>query len=491
MTLLEILKSPSKTLASALAVFCFGVVLGLFFPFGWWSWLLGFATGFLIAGIFFPHREWRFIFILFALFFFSLFRSTYALSPIISSVASVPSSAIRVEGRVDAQVEQRTDSQRVVLDHVHYADDTREGKLLMWAPLYPEIQFGDTVVFNCRVEQPKPFNGFAYDRSLAIKGIFAVCYQPLYIDVHPSTQWSVIGSLLLFKNKLIEHLQEFIPEPHAAFLVGLVFGGSSALSPDLKQDFTQTGLSHVLAASGFNISLFSVTFLSFILSTGIGRRRGLVLTLVLLCVYVVLAGASAAVVRAGIMGSLIVVERWVSRKAYLLNLFLLTASVMLFVNPLLFFDVGFQLSFVATVAVIVFAKPLSEHLEFLPELFGLRESFAASLAAIFLTLPLILWHFGQMSLVAPFANILVLPLVPYAMALTLVGVFVAFFFGGFAQLILLPAWALSCVMLTVVNLFGSLSFASIEPIHSRLLAIIVAFSFFLFWFYRRYVSRET
>ncbi len=490
MTLPEILKSPSKTLASALAVFCFGIILGLFLPFRWSSWFLGVGAGFMIAGIFFPHHQWRFIFFLLAFFFFALFRSTWVLSPIVSSVASVPSSSIRVEGRVDAEVERRTDAQRLVLDHVRYGDQNKEGKLLVWAPLYPQVQFGDELVFNCRVEQPKPFNGFAYDRFLAIKGIFAVCYQPLYIDVHPAEHESVRGSLLSFKQDLIAQIQTFVPEPHAAFLAGLVFGGSSALSPDLKKDFTQTGLSHVLAASGFNISLFSVTFLSFILSTGFGRRRGLILTLVLLCAYVVLAGASAAVVRAGIMGSLVVVERWVCRKAYLLNLFLLTASVMLLLNPLLIFDVGFQLSFVATMAVIAFTKPLSERLVFLPELFGLRESFAGSLAAIFLTLPVILWHFGQVSLIAPFANILVLPLVPYAMALTIVGAFTAFFMGGFAQIVLLPAWALSSVMLTIVRLFGSVTFASIQPAHSRLLAGVIAVSFFLFWFYRRYVSRE-
>src|SRR3990167_3587237 len=104
MMLHKILQSPSKTLASALAVFCFGIILGLFLPFGWWSWLLGLGVGFMMAGIFFPQREWRFLFILLALFFFALFRSTFVLSPVVSSVASVPSSAIRVEGRVDAQV---------------------------------------------------------------------------------------------------------------------------------------------------------------------------------------------------------------------------------------------------------------------------------------------------------------------------------------------------------------------------------------------------
>ncbi|MCR4313669.1 MAG: ComEC family competence protein, partial [Candidatus Uhrbacteria bacterium] len=405
----RILRSPSKTLACILAVFCFGVLVYDLLP----------------------HR-----------------------SP---SIADVFSSSVRVAGVVVSEVERRMDGQRIVLNHVSFADESREGKLLVWVPLYPEIGYGDELVFNCRVERPEPFEGFAYDKYLATKGIYAVCYQPQYIDVHPRVDRSVMGVILAIKSFATDTLRDILPEPHSSFLSGLLFGGSTALSSNLKDDFRATGTSHILAASGYNVSIFSVMFLGFILASPIGRRRGLILTTVLLIFYVILAGASAAVVRAGIMGFLVVLEKWISRKAYRLNVFLLTASVMLLFNPLLLlYDVGFQLSFVATVAIVTLMKPWSERLNFIPNTLGLRESFAGSLAAIVLTLPLVLWHFGTVSLVAPFANLLVLPLVPYAMAMTGFGLVIGAMSGSAGLVLALPAWALSNVMLRMIQMFGSI-----------------------------------
>lgn len=438
----RILRSPSKTLALILAVFCFGVLI-------------------------------------------------YDLLPhALPSIAGVPSSSIRVSGVVDAEVERRIDSQRIVLGHVAFADDPREGKLLVWTQLYPEIGYGDELVFNCRVEVSEPFEGFAYDKYLATKGIYAVCYRPQYIDVHPSSSWSVVGGILAIKSFAIDTLRSTLPEPHASFLSGLLFGGSTALSSGLKDDFRAAGTSHILAASGYNVSIFSVAFLSFILSTRLGRRRGLILTTTLLVLYVVIAGASAAVVRAGIMGFLVVLERWISRKANMLNAFLLTASFMLLFNPLLLlYDVGFQLSFIATVAIVTFTKPWSERLDFVPTTLGMREAFAGSLAAIVLTLPIVLWHFGAISLVAPFANLLVLPLVPYAMATTGIGLLVGITSDPIGSLVMLPTWAFSNVMLRVIEMFGSIPFALAKVAHARWLAVFAAAVIGLAWFYKHHHER--
>ncbi|NQV90127.1 ComEC/Rec2 family competence protein [Candidatus Uhrbacteria bacterium] len=486
-----ILTSPSKTLAVILAVFCFGVVIGPIVSVGWWEQLL--FVSLVCAGIalFLPHKSVRFLFFLVSIFVFALFRFTQTSIPHhVPTVADVSSSAIRVTGVVSAEVERRIDGQRVVLDQVFYADEVREGKILAWIPLYPQVEYGNELVFNCSVQKPEAFNGFAYDRYLATKGILAVCFQPQYIDVLIQKEWSIVGGLLHVKEWATKSLQRILPEPHSSFLSGLLFGGSSALSPELKQQFVATGTSHILAASGFNVSLFSVAFLSFILSTRIGRRRGLMLTTILLIVYVLLAGASPAVVRAGIMGGLVVLEHWISRKAYMVNAFLLTGSLMLLVNPLLLQDVGFQLSFVATIAVITFTKPISERLTFIPEVIGLRESFAGSLAAIGLTLPIVLWHFGSVSLVAPFVNLLVLPLVPYAMVATMIAIMAGGLGATVGAYLSLPAWGLSYLMLRLISVFGTIPFALSQPEQSHLLALLVFGLMGAVWMYYRYAPSK-
>jgi competence protein ComEC len=493
MTLKQITASPSKTLASILAVFCFGILLGPLVPFVWWQGLMGFMLLLFIAGCIVTRADHRLLFFLLSIFVFGLFRFTQTQLPsTVPHVSNVLPSASVVSGIVDAEVERRIDTQRVIIDNVHYADDTQEGRMLVWLPLYPAINYGDELIFNCRAQQPEAFNGFAYDKFLQVRNIGAVCYRPQYLDVVPNTSWSIMGTILSFKNILIQQTRSVLPEPHASYVSGLLFGGSTALSSDLKTDFSRTGTSHILAASGFNISLFSLAFLTWILGTRVGRKRGLILTAVLLVVYVITAGMTPAVMRAGVMGGLVVLERWISRKAYMLNAFLLTGAIMLLFNPLLLlYDVGFQLSFIATIAVISLTKPLSIHLKFLPETLGLRESFAGSLAAIALTTPIILWHFGELSIIAPFVNLLVLPLVPYTMVATAGAALGSLLGSTIGAILALPAWCLSQLTLWIIAVTGAVDFAVVQTGHARLIAVAVILLFILLSTHQRYAKSKT
>jgi competence protein ComEC len=486
-----IINSPSKTLASALAVFCFGILLGPLIPSGWWEVLLISSICLIVVGSMVRGKTIRFALVLLGIFLFALFRYTQvALPSNILTVADAPSSQIRVSGTVDGEVEQRLGGQRIVLDDVALADKSRSGRILVWAPLYPEINYGDELVFNCKVEAPEPFEGFAYDRFLESQGILALCYRPEYIDVRSSESFSLIGSILSFKQASIDRLGLIVPEPHASFLSGLIFGGSSSLSHEMKEDFSSTGTSHILAASGFNVSLFSLVFLGWILSTRLGRKKGLILSTILIVVYVIIAGATPAVVRAGLMGGVVVLAHGVNRKSSLLNVMLATAALMLLINPLILMaDVGFQLSFAATAAVLGLTKPLEKYLQFIPKTFELRTSFAASLSAIIITLPILLWHFGQLSIIAPLANLLVLPLVVYAMGITIIALVISVVFVPLGTIVAFPAWALSFVMLWLISVLGSISFATLELAHARLLAIVVASILFFLWFHFSYARR--
>jgi competence protein ComEC len=449
--------SPSKTLATFLAVFCFGILLGAFTN------TLTTSTGlFLIiiplaVGLITPNKKHRFILFIVAMLMLGVFRHHQALlPPNVSTVADHTNISTRVEGVIAAEVELREKSQRVVIDDIKVADQTVDGRVLVQLPLYPEVSYNDTLIFNCTLEIPEPFNGFAYDRYLASKGIFATCPFPQYVDVIDSDKFSIVGAVLSIKSFLLSKLDQLVPEPHSSFLSGLLFGGSSSLSAELKDDFSRTGTSHILAASGFNVSLFSLVFLGWILQTPLGRKRGLMLTGLLLIVYTITAGATPAVIRAAIMGLLVLIERWISRKALMLNVILFAGALMLFANPLLLLsDVGFQLSFVATTALLLYTKPLSEKLKFIPARLGLRESFSASLAAIIATLPIVIYHFGQVSLIAPIANLLILPLVPYAIGFGILALTISIVSVVAGTLFAAPAWALSLIMLWILTVLGA------------------------------------
>ena len=133
---------------------------------------------------------------------------------------------------------------------------------------------------------------------------------------------------------------------------------------------------------------------------------------------------------------------------------------MLLANPrILLDDPGFQLSFMATMSIIYLVPKWKDRCDFLPDRYGIRESFVASLVASICTMPIVLWHFGAISFLSPFINMLILPFVPYAMVLTAVGIVASFIWTPLARVIILPAWAFSKVILSVISIFGSIDFA--------------------------------
>lgn len=475
-SLTDVTSSRSKTFAALAGAFCLGILIGPFFVSFEWYYLL-IALLILVANVFLAsHRHDRVMFLIFLTFAFGIFRFTQtAPPPTMPSVIDQPERAMRVTGTISGEVEQRTSNQRAVLTDVQLVDQPRFGRVLVYLPQYPEYQTNDQLTFSCRLEAPEPIESFHYDRYLESKNILAICYYPQHIEQQVNGRPSLIAGILSIKHTLIDRLHLIIAEPHASFLSGLLFGGSSSLSHDLQDDFSRTGTSHILAASGFNVSLISFVFLSWILTTRLGRRKSLILTAILIGVYVIMAGATPAVLRAALMASLVLIGLGIRRQPYLPNMFLLVLALLLLINPkILLSDPGFQLSFVATFAILALTPKWKPYFTFLPEQFGFRDSFVASLAAITLTLPIVLWHFGSVSLVAPLVNFLVLPAIPYLMGFTLVALVVSFLNLSLATIISIPAWIISSIILHVIVWYSSLPYASFHPLASSFLATLIA-----------------
>lgn len=456
----QIVRSPSKSFAAAAICFSFGILVGPLF--------LGFDRALLIATFAstFPlligrrGQGWSsrcLVSVCIALSLLGAWRYGQALVPSnVPTIADAVDQSSRITGTISSEVVETIAGQRVILDGITVADDPVDGKLQVWLDAFPPVAYGDALTFECKPQIPTPIESFAYDKYLRSQGVLALCFRPQFVDVRPSTG-GIVATLLTTKRVIVARLRMIVPEPHASFLSGLIFGGSSTLSKEMKDDFSATGTSHILAASGFNVSLFSMVFLGFITHTVLGRRKGASLTAALLVGYVVVAGASAAVVRAGIMGALTLVGFLIRRKPSIVNVTLLALAAMLMWNPLLLLDdVGFQLSFVATAAMLGWASKIEERCKFIPDAFELRTSFAASLAAIVATFPIILWHFGTVSFVSPIVNLLVLPLVPMLMAMTGIALAAGFVFPAVGTILAIPAVAVSSVILHVVTWFGAL-----------------------------------
>lgn len=254
------------------------------------------------------------------------------------------------------------------------------------------------------------------------QNIIAKINQPAILDVQPArfNQWD---RLILLARQYFEHTaQHYFPEPDASLFTGIVAGLRSGLPQTIMDDFSNTGLSHIIAVSGFNVTLLVSIFAKF--TRQFGRLMHCLVSFGLITSFVVFAGGSASVVRAGILAALLIGAKTIGRVGSIFRLLLFAACIMTVENPLIVrYDIGFQLSFLAVVGLVCFNAPLLVLLEKLRLPKWLAESVCATMAAQLTTLPVIVFYFDRLSPYSVIANLFVEPFIPL---ITLTGpVFIA------------------------------------------------------------------
>lgn len=246
----------------------------------------------------------------------------------------------------------------------------------------------------------------------------------------------------------VGRLQRVLPEPQASLAIGILLGVKRGMPREFYEQLVGTGTLHVVAASGYNVSVVSGVVLA---TLGLILPRGIALGLSLIGVglYVMLAGAGTAIVRAGIMGSLGLVGIMLGKMREAKWFLWLTVWTMLMAKPELLFDIGFQLSVSATMGLLylgstlnMFARQISNS--------GVREVvtnyLVPTVAATVATAPVIWGHFGRLSLIGVLVNMLVLPVIPVIMLLSALTVVLEPFF----YLLYVPLWW----MVMVIRMFG-------------------------------------
>ncbi len=260
-----------------------------------------------------------------------------------------------------------------------------------------------------------------------------------------------------------------IPEPEAGLAAGILIGLRERVSRSVADDFTTTGLTHVVAISGWNIALVAGIVTALLRATGLRRRPRSLVVICAIVAYTILAGAEASVIRAAVMGGVVITARESGRPSGAAAALGIACWGLLMADPTMIGDIGLQLSLAATAGLLA----LGTHAETVvrrvtrdhaPAWFC--ESLGVSAAAQLATLPLILVHFGRLSLISPLANLLVGPVVPLAMAGASVGALLGPSLVAPWQLvaapILLAAWLPLALMTRGAALLAQLPFASVE-----------------------------
>jgi len=307
-----------------------------------------------------------------------------------------------------------------------------KSNILLVANRFPEFKYGDRVKVSGKLELPKNFtneNGdeFDYISYLSKDKIHFLMYRP---EIDPTSSSStglrgtrkIVSALYFLKNIFIENISEVVPEPNSSLLGGLIFGVKQSLGTDLLDDFRKVGLIHIVVLSGYNITIIAAGI--FFAVSFFGKQRfGFIVSAISIALFAIMVGLGATVIRASIMALIAILARFLGRPADALRWLFVAGLLMLLWNPLiLFYDPSFQLSFMATLGLILFSPFIysfiskNKFLKLIPEKFALREIVSATIAVQFFVLPLLIRMSGFVSLVSFIINPLVLPLVPWAMA---------------------------------------------------------------------------
>lgn len=261
---------------------------------------------------------------------------------------------------------------------------------------------------------------------------FGLCSGFLLFQVTGGNTWfhaqwlNKISTVLVnFRGTVVSKITDVLPPQSGGLLSGIIFGNVVKLDPKLTQDFRIVGLTHLIAVSGYNLTILTVNIRS-LLRPLIGRRSNFVALLVIIS-FVILTGAPASILRAGVLACLVLLAETVGRPLRPVYLLLLTAGVLAIFQPKIITNVGFLLSFVATYGLMRLGPLVDLALEKIVPFTTLRQVLSETLSATIMTLPIIVAVFGRLSIVSPLSNLLVLPLIPLLMGLGLIGCFSALF----------------------------------------------------------------
>ncbi len=338
--------------------------------------------------------------------------------------------------------------------------------VLVTTERFSEYQYGDVVRVTGIIDKPPVFEDFNYAKYLEVKGVYGLVGYPK-IEILKRGEYLSIFSfayskIISVKHKLREVLFEHLSSPESIILGAMVLGDQSKLTQDMKDALNKTGLRHIIAISGQHVVILVAMLMSFLLGIGLWKKQAILFSAILIALFIILSGAEASAVRAGIMGSILFLGQYMGRAQNSLRLLVFAATLMLIQNPLLLlYDVGFQLSVLAVFGIIVSFSFFKKVLEKVPETFGMRDMMAMNFAAQVFTLPILIYNFGYVSAVGILTNILVLPVVPLLIGFGLVFLLAGAVIPLLGTILSFPAFFLLAYFNFVMEFFGKLPFSQL------------------------------
>ena len=331
-------------------------------------------------------------------------------------------------------------------------DEPNKGRVSATVRAYPTVGYGDVVRLEGLVQKPQKENW----RYLLKDALFVTMQFPELSVVEKGDGNLLMTTLLGIRRRAVATYKQLLPADEAALLAGITLGERAEFDSEFKEKMANSGTTHLVALSGYNISVVAGALL---VACGLLLRRtaAFYVTLAAVVAFVAMAGAEASVVRAAIMGSIVLLANHIGRTHSMRNAIAVSACAMVLWNPnVLRYDLGFQLSFGALIGIVYLKPHLDRYIKRKGNGFmQWRENLSGTLAAQAMVFPLLIQAVGSFSLVSLISNIVILSFIPMTMGL---GFIIAGLGFVAAPLAIIPAWLVSLLLkyeIGVIELFGT------------------------------------
>lgn len=369
---------------------------------------------------------------------------------------------VSLQGVIINEPEQRINQQKF-----EFQTENIEGKILITTELYPQYKYGDQLEILGKLIEPTVFEDFDYQAYLAKDKIYLTIYYPSIKLIEQNqglSAWLRINQKIFnFKDKLRKVIEQTLLPPQSSILKAVFLGDRFGLSNQLKEKLNISGTRHIVAISGMHMIIMTQILLFLGLGIGLWRSQVFYFVLILLVLYIIMIGAPASAIRAGIMAGLLLIAQKIGRLRSADRTVIFAATIMLLFNPLLLkSDVGFQLSFAATLSIIYLKPIFDKKTSKWPNPWRLKDILTMTLAAQLGTLPILIFHFGRLSLISPIANILIVPILSFIMIGGMILIFFGLIWLPLGKIIVWPIWFLLTYLVKVVNYLSSVPLATID-----------------------------
>jgi competence protein ComEC len=362
------------------------------------------------------------------------------------------------------------------------------------------IAYGDEVSVSGLLELPQNFmtdQGTEFDYiSYLYKDdmLYQIRHAKVNVISHDNGNW-IIAHLLPLKQFFVQSFQKVLPGDDASLLAGINLGEKSAIDKDFRNDLVTTGTIHIIALSGYNVTIVANALRDlFVDVLGFGVRVAGIVGGFGIVLFVIMTGLQSSAIRAGVMALIGLFARGEGRTYNAFRALLFAGFLMVLWNPkYLVYDVSFQLSFLATLGIIFITPILERKFRRVPKkvlfVFALRELMSVTLGAMLGVAPFILYKMGTFSFISLIANIVVLPAIPFAMGFGLLAGLIGMVSLGLAYPF---AWITSKLLGYVtgmVSFFAKVPLASITLRHVPMLLCFSLYGIIVMLVYRSWQNR--